>query len=473
MLEDSNINFPIESLKEFFCYVDQGILFFDDNLRFLYANDRAGFLLGAESQEKAGRVIKENCPEDAILKSKNGNANTTFIEIKGSSNRESKLLGVEFIFQNPDGFYPVYVVLLHDFSNWEKLDRMRTDFISSVSHRLRTPITSVRNSLELLNMNHKEISAKESRKLLEIGVRNIIRLSSSLDELQKIFMVESEEMNAIRSLIRIGEGTTDILKRLDSDGLISGFELTSCNIAVFTARSKLEDYLVTVAGLFRNWIGVNPFVSVEVTQSKFETPDEKTERLEISLEPEIESTRGINLKDFLYYQEAHRSLILEKLAGVLNGTMSVNENKITIIIPINPDFDREKDLVHPLHVMLEQTRIEKKKFRLVNLKICKNIQDVKGKNELLKRILSDVKGIEKDCFIVMDEEPFSYLIFFIDRSKKEIEKMIKIVIDQFAESCGISTQEGRSAVSWDIKFQNCLELDNDNDPKFLNAKELI
>ena len=373
MLEDSNINFPIEILEAFFCFVDQGVLFFDDNLRFLYANDRATFLLGAESQEKAGRMIKESCPEDAILKSKNGKAHTTFIEINGSSNMESKLLGVEFIFQNPDRFYPVYVVMLHDFSNWEKLDRMRTDFISSVSHRLRTPITSVRNSLELLNMNHEGISAKERRKLLEIGVRNIIRLSSSIDELQKIFMVESEEMNAIRSLVRIGEETTDILKRLDSDGIISGFELASCNIAVFTARSKLEDYFITVAGLFRNWIGVKPFVSVEVTQCKFEATDKKTGKLEISLEPEKESPGGINLKDFLYYQEAHRSLILEKLAGVLNGTMSVNEGKITIIIPVDPDFDREKDLVHPLHVMLEQTRIEKKKFRLVNLKIDKNI----------------------------------------------------------------------------------------------------
>jgi hypothetical protein len=322
-------------------------------------------------------------------------------------------------------------------------------------------------------MNHEGISAKERRKLLEIGVRNIIRLSSSIDELQKIFMVESEEMNAIRSLVRIGEETTDILKRLDSDGIISGFELASCNIAVFTARSKLEDYFITVAGLFRNWIGVKPFVSVEVTQCKFEATDKKTGKLEISLEPEKESPGGINLKDFLYYQEAHRSLILEKLAGVLNGTMSVNEGKITIIIPVDPDFDREKDLVHPLHVMLEQTRIEKKKFRLVNLKIDKNIQDVKRKDELLKRILSDVKGMEKDCFIVMDEEPFSYLIFFIDRSKKEIERMMKIVIDQFTELCGISTKEGRSAVSWDVKFQNCLELNNDTDPRLLNVKELI
>ena len=174
MLEDSNINFPIEILEAFFCFVDQGVLFFDDNLRFLYANDRATFLLGAESQEKAGRMIKESCPEDAILKSKNGKAHTTFIEINGSSNMESKLLGVEFIFQNPDRFYPVYVVMLHDFSNWEKLDRMRTDFISSVSHfnklancLLENPISSVTQILPSIalspasnkNPNHINLSS--------------------------------------------------------------------------------------------------------------------------------------------------------------------------------------------------------------------------------------------------------------------------------------------------------------------------
>ncbi|MCD6379866.1 PAS domain-containing protein [bacterium] len=469
--EDNNINFPIEILKTFFRHVDQGILFFDGNMRLLYANERAVSLLGAESQEKAGRVIRENCPEVVILKSKNGKTNSTFIEIKDPSDKGNKLFGVEFFFHDPNGFHPVYSVLLHDFSKWEKLDGMRIDFISSVSHRLRTPVTSLRNSLELLNMKSKTVSVKERKKLLEIGMRNIRRLSSSLDELQKIFMVESEEMNVIRSLVKIGEETTDIFKGLDNDGVINGFELKGCDIAVFIARSKLESYLTTVSGLFRNWIGVNPDILVELALHKSETSDEKTERFEISLKQKDVSTEGVTLKDFLYYQESHRSLLMERLAGALGGRMSINADEVTISIPVDPEFDREKDLVHPLHFVVEQSRIEKKRFWLVNLKIDSAIKDLEKRNGFLKKSLSDIRRMGKGCFVVMDEEPFSYLIFFVDRSRDEIEETIRSTIDQFAESSGISVLGENSFVSWEIKLQSSLE--KDTDPNILNSKELV
>jgi hypothetical protein len=120
---------------------------------------------------------------------------------------------------------------------------------------------------------------------------------------------------------------------------------------------------------------------------------------------------------------------------------------------------------------VEQSRIEKKRFWLVNLKIDSAIKDVEKRNELLKKSLSDIGKMGKGCFVVMDEEPFSYLIFFVDRSKNEIEKMIGSVIDQFAESSGISVLEKNSSVSWEIKFQSSLEKDTDS--KLLNAKELV
>ncbi|MDZ7859505.1 MAG: histidine kinase dimerization/phospho-acceptor domain-containing protein [Candidatus Krumholzibacteriota bacterium] len=475
MTKNNNIKIPVGVLETLFNKVNQGVLFFDYNLNILYANKRAVSLLGVDSQEKAGNLIKRSCPEEAILKSREGRTKTTFLETRDSQSKESNLLGVEFSFRDPEGFHPIYIVMLHDFSDWEKLDRMRTDFISSVSHRLRTPMTSVRNSFQLLCMDGTSLCVKEREKLLEIGMRNIKRLSSSLDELQKIFMVQSEEMNLFRSLISIGGQVNEIFERLYDDGKIYGFELTSCDIGVFTDRSKLENYMVTVADLFRKWIDGNPYISVKIECRPDEVAEAKSGRFEISLKPSQEavSSKKVTLKDFLYYQESHRSLLLERLAGAIDGIMTVSSDGVTISIPADPPFDREKDLVHPLHVIVDKTLIEKRQYCLVNLRISADIRNTGKKNEYLRKILLGVTETEVDSLVVMDEHPSSYLIFFIDRTSDEIDEIMKFVTDQFAESCKITAEEERSSLKWEIKFKSRRQIDSHIDSNLLKAAELV
>ncbi|HMA76742.1 MAG TPA: histidine kinase dimerization/phospho-acceptor domain-containing protein [Candidatus Krumholzibacteriaceae bacterium] len=475
MPKNNNIKFPVEVLENLFNQVDQGILIFDYNLNFIYANKRAVALLGVDSQENAGDFIKRSCPEEAILKSREKDTKTTFLETKGFQGKGRKLLGVEFSFRDPEGFYPIYIVMLHDFSDWEKLDRMRTDFISSVSHRLRTPLTSVRNSFQLLCMDDSSLCVKEREKLLEIGMRNIKRLSSSLDELQKIFMVQSEEMNLFRSLVSIGGQVNEIFERLYDKGQISGFELTSCGIGTFTVRSKLENYMVTVADLFRKWIGGNPYILVEIESCPDGDSEAGRGRFEISLKPrqKVVASKKVTLKDFLYYQESHRSLLLERLAGALDGTMTVSSEGVTISIPSDPPFDREKDLVHPLHVIVDKALIEKRQYCLVNLWISGNIPNEDKKNEYLRKILVGVTEAEGDSFVVMDERPLSYLIFFIDRTSDEIDKILRDVTDQLAKSCKITAGEGRSFLKWDIKLKSSRQIDSYIDSNLLKASELV
>jgi signal transduction histidine kinase len=57
-----------------------------------------------------------------------------------------------------------------------ELDRLRTDFIATVSHDLQTPITSIRAGLDLLETAIGEVLAPDERDLLAAVRRNVARL---------------------------------------------------------------------------------------------------------------------------------------------------------------------------------------------------------------------------------------------------------------------------------------------------------
>ncbi|PWK16197.1 two-component system histidine kinase PnpS [Tumebacillus permanentifrigoris] len=80
------------------------------------------------------------------------------------------------------------VVLLHDVSDWRRLERMRSEFVANVSHELRTPITAVRGFSETLldgAMENPEIT-KQFLQIIHDESERLTRLINELLELSKI-----------------------------------------------------------------------------------------------------------------------------------------------------------------------------------------------------------------------------------------------------------------------------------------------
>ena len=72
----------------------------------------------------------------------------------------------------------------------QELDRMKDDFISTVTHELRTPLTSIRAFSEILN-DHPDLDAQQRRKFLGIVIKESERLTRLINQVLDLAKIES------------------------------------------------------------------------------------------------------------------------------------------------------------------------------------------------------------------------------------------------------------------------------------------
>jgi len=73
----------------------------------------------------------------------------------------------------------------------KKLNQMKSDFVSMVSHELKTPLTCIGNSIEILAASKTGDLNNNQEHLLAIAARNIDRLTNLLDELLDLSKIEA------------------------------------------------------------------------------------------------------------------------------------------------------------------------------------------------------------------------------------------------------------------------------------------
>ena len=84
------------------------------------------------------------------------------------------------------------VVVLHDVSEIERVEKTRRDFIANVSHELRTPLTSISGYAETL-MEEDEQLSPQAREFLGIIRKNAARMNRLTEDLLALARIESGE----------------------------------------------------------------------------------------------------------------------------------------------------------------------------------------------------------------------------------------------------------------------------------------
>ncbi len=88
-------------------------------------------------------------------------------------------------------------------SELSKNEILKTEFISNVSHEIKTPLAVIQNYAKLLK--NEELSEKDKEKYLEILVKNTKKLSNLVTNVLKLNKLENQKILPEKKKINIGE----------------------------------------------------------------------------------------------------------------------------------------------------------------------------------------------------------------------------------------------------------------------------
>ena len=86
-----------------------------------------------------------------------------------------------------------------------RLSQVKSDFVSMVSHELRTPLTPIRESMSLMYDGITGEVSEKQRHFLEIGLRNIDRLTRLINDLLDISRIEAGRLDLVIEPFDIAE----------------------------------------------------------------------------------------------------------------------------------------------------------------------------------------------------------------------------------------------------------------------------
>jgi two-component system, OmpR family, phosphate regulon sensor histidine kinase PhoR len=109
------------------------------------------------------------------------------------TNRTEELEFNDRVFLTSFAFLPAkneIVVILHDITEFRKLERIKRDFVLSASHELRTPLTAIKGYVETLETK----ISKNNRQFLDVIKRHTERLINIVQDLLTLSELEEKEI---------------------------------------------------------------------------------------------------------------------------------------------------------------------------------------------------------------------------------------------------------------------------------------
>ncbi len=181
MFEKNRAEAVINSLKD----ASIGI---DKNNIVLFANYQALQLLGLRSEEIVGKPVDEIKNKNDLFGFLTDKENTTPFKIV-VENRENYF--VKEMIEVEQGETKNKVIVLKNITSFKELDVAKTNFISTISHELKTPLASSDFSLKLLEDERISKLSPEQKELIKNLKEDNQRMLKILSELLNMSQVES------------------------------------------------------------------------------------------------------------------------------------------------------------------------------------------------------------------------------------------------------------------------------------------
>ncbi|PIQ88615.1 MAG: hypothetical protein COV72_07325 [Candidatus Omnitrophica bacterium CG11_big_fil_rev_8_21_14_0_20_42_13] len=188
----------------------EGVIILDKDSRIISLNPSLGGIFNISQGQAKGRFFLEAVPNNDIFE-----VITRVLKDGASVSKELSLHwpveGVFFINASPiseGGIISGCLVVLHDITELKKLEKIRSDFVANVSHEIKTPLTSIKGSVETLLEGALE-DKENARSFLKIIQRHTDRLDNLVNDLLSLSSLESGEKLLKIERVDLGEICSD------------------------------------------------------------------------------------------------------------------------------------------------------------------------------------------------------------------------------------------------------------------------
>lgn len=197
-----SLSFEKKRLETLINKMHDPIIGLDTSNSILFVNDEALTIFGLKQSD----VVGKNVADLAV--------NNDLIRMLITSETNEKILPIKIFADNRESYFEKEVVdititptgeekeiaignviILRNITFFKELDFAKTNFIATVSHELKTPISSIKFSLQLLEKEATGVINKEQKQLLESIKEDSQRLLKLTEELLDISQLETGKIN--------------------------------------------------------------------------------------------------------------------------------------------------------------------------------------------------------------------------------------------------------------------------------------
>ena len=219
-------------MKAVFSSMTEGVIAFDMEERILSMNQAAAGILKCNLGTARGRNIREVARNTALhqfVSDTLSGRDSIEADIPTIPDGEGLLNGHGTILRDESGTQIGALVVLNDVTRLRRLENIRRDFVSNVSHEIKTPITAIKGFVETLRDGAMK-NPEDAERFLGIIEKHVDRLEAIIEDLLNLSKIEQESEKTGISLVE--SRMLDILQNA----------LQICHVAIADKKIELETF---------------------------------------------------------------------------------------------------------------------------------------------------------------------------------------------------------------------------------------
>lgn len=182
-----------EKIRKIFESVTDGVAVIDRYWRFKYINDQAAQIIGLPKPDILGRTVFKIVPDF-----KNTSLYKTFLKTR----KEKTPNIVEFYYKPHDCWYESRLfpmddgitVYFHDVTQRKLLENKKDEFMSIASHELKTPLTSIKGYVQILERLINDLGHEKAKLFITKTNMYIDRLNDLITDLLDVSKIQAGKL---------------------------------------------------------------------------------------------------------------------------------------------------------------------------------------------------------------------------------------------------------------------------------------